>query len=339
MELTLSFQEYFLRSNRNLVSIDDFTEFLSVFQNIIYLIAEEKGYKKSNKDFRFLIKKIKLDSFDCVIEPFRKSKDIIEKDPVEIMVDEFKVISKLIDVRDREESYLKLKEKVKKPENRISLYNYFERIIPQENKAFQIFTKERTDPSSERIFVSKKRYRKNIEAWRKMDKTIKPKIETFIGIVKTLDAYNKNKKFIQFVNQKGIKIKYFYDDEEIDRFTKLYDSDIIKISGEYDPYQKIIIKLTMFDKIKSVELSKLKDLKFKHPIKFELEYKYNAIFAYNKDYDLYAIGSIYNEMRQDLYNRIKSTIELYLNPHIKFTAASKEYRKKFLEAFSIKSLN
>lgn len=336
MNLTLSFHGYFLRRNRNLVSIDDFTSFLSVFQNIIYLIAEEKGYKKNNKDFRFLVKKIKLDSFECVIEPYSISEDLIGEDPVDRVINDFIEISKLVDIQEKEKTYTKLKEKIKKPENRISLYNYFDRIIPQENKAFQIFTNEKTDPNSERIFVSKKRYREKIETWRKMDKTTKPKIETFIGIVKTLDAYNKNKKFIQFVNEKGTKIKYFYADQEIDLFTKLYDSDIIKISGEYDSYQKTIIKLTMFEKIKSIELSKLEDIKFKDPIELKLEYKYSAIFAHNVNYDLYAMGSTFNEMIQDLQKRINVTIEMYTNPEIRFTESSKNYRMKFLENFSKK---
>lgn len=115
---------------------------------------------------------------------------------------------------------------------------------------------------------------------------------------------------------------------------KLYDRDIIKISGEYDSHQKVIANLTMLEKIKDTELSKLKDIKFKFPIKFDLEYKYSYIFGFNEEYHLYAMGSTYDEMLQDLYNGIKRTIELYLNSTIKFTETSKEYRKKFLETFS-----
>ncbi|MBA7528928.1 hypothetical protein ES705_21120 [subsurface metagenome] len=118
---------------------------------------------------------------------------------------------------------------------------------------------------------------------------------------------------------------------------KLYGRDIIKISGEYDSNQKVIANLTMFEKIKGTELSKLKDIKFKFPIKFDLEYKYSYIYGFNEEYRLYAMGSTYDEMLQDLYNGIKRAIELYLNSIIKFTETSKEYRKKFLETFSLKN--
>jgi len=337
MNLTLSFQNYFLRFNRNLITIEDFTEYLSVFQKIIYIIAREKGYKRNIQDFKFLIKKIKLESFECVIESYGVSKDLMEEDPVEKVINEFKGISELIDISEREETFLELKEKIRDPENRISLYNYFDRIIPQENKAFQIYTKEKTDPESERIFLSKKKYKKNIDTWRKLDKKIKPEITSFIGIVKSLNAYNVNKKFIKFIDEKGKLIQYFYDDSEKEKFTNLYDSIIIKISGEYDPHQKTITNLTMFEKIKDTEISKLKDIKFKFPIKFVLEYKYSYIYGFNEEYRLYAMGSTYDEMLQDLYNGIKRAIELYLNPIIKFTETSKEYRKKFLETFSLKN--
>ncbi|MFW9880998.1 MAG: hypothetical protein ACFFG0_48670 [Candidatus Thorarchaeota archaeon] len=334
MNLTLSFQDYFLRLNRNLITVDDFTEYLSVFQEIIYIIAGEQGYKRNIQDFRFLIKKIKLESFECVIESYGVSKDLLGEDPVEKVINEFKEISELIDIQEREETFVKLKEKIKEPKNRISLYNYFDRIVPKENKAFQIYTKEKTDPESERIFLSKRRYKKNIDAWRQLDKKIKPETASFIGIIKSLNAYNINKKFIKIIDESGNKIQYFYDEQEKERFTKLYDRDIIKISGEYDPYQKSITNLTMFEKIRSTELSKLKNLKFKHPVKFDLEYEHSSIYGINKEFDLYAMGSNYNEMLQDLYNRIRSTIELYSNPQIKFTNSSEEYRKKFLETFS-----
>ena len=337
MNLTLSFQNYFLRFNRNLITVEDFTEYLSVFQKIILIIAEEQGYKTNIQDFRFLIKKFKLESFECVIESFGVSKDLMGEDPVEKVINEFKGISELIDNQEREETFLNLKEKIREPENRISLYNYFDRIIPKENKAFQIFTKERTDPDSERIFISKERYKKNIDTWRQLDKKTKPKITSFIGVIKSLNAYNVNKKFIKFIDEKGKLIQYFYDDKEKERFTNLYDSIIIKISGEYDLYQNTITNLTMFEKIKDIELSKLKDIKFKVPIKFELEYKYSYIYGFNDEFHLYAMGSTYNEMLQELYDGIKRSIELYLNPIIKFTETSKEYRNKFLETFLLKN--
>ncbi|KKL79565.1 hypothetical protein LCGC14_2013500, partial [marine sediment metagenome] len=143
MDLTLSFQEYFLRYNKNLITIQDFSEYLSVFQKIIYILAEEQGFEKNDQDFRFLIKKIKLGSLECVIESFSNSKDINEENPVENVINDFKGISELIDKPGQKETFFELKEKVKIPENRISLYNYFDRIIPKENLAFQIFTKEK----------------------------------------------------------------------------------------------------------------------------------------------------------------------------------------------------
>ncbi len=337
MDLTLSFQEYFLRYNKNLITIQDFSEYLSVFQKIIYILAEEQGFEKNDQDFRFLIKKIKLGSLECVIESFSNSKDINEENPVENVINDFKGISELIDKPGQKETFFELKEKVKIPENRISLYNYFDRIIPKENLAFQIFTKEKTDPTSERIFVSKSRYKKNIDKWRQLDKGIPAEVKSFICVIKSLNAYNKNKKFVRLIDEKGNKIQYFYKDKEKDQFTKFYDSDIIKVSGDYSPQKKVLTNITMFEEIKSRELTKLKDINFIHPIKFNLEYKHSSFFGVNKEYHLYAMGLTYNEMLQDLYNRIKSTIELYLNPSIKFTESSKEHREKFLENFSIKN--
>lgn len=93
----------------------------------------------------------------------------------------------------------------------------------------------------------------------------------------------------------------------------------------------------MFEKTNSVKLSKVMDIKFKTPIEFTLEYKYSHIYGVNEEYHLYAMGSTYNKMLQDLYNRIKSTIELYLNSTIKFTESSKEYRNNFLETFLLQN--
>ena len=333
MRLTLNFQAFFLRKNRNLVSIDDFTEYLSVFQKIIYIIAEEKGFREDVKDFRFLVKKIKLDSFDCVIESYLKSKDVEEEDPVEHVVKEFEDISRLIDKKEREQTFSRLKEKVKNPETRISLYNYFDRIIPKENKAFQIFTKERSDPDSKRIFVSKKRYKRNINIWRQMDKKPKLKIRTFIGIIKTLNAYREGKKFVKIIDQYGNKIQYYYKKKEREKFTKLYDSDIIKIRGIYDPYQKTISNLIEIEKMDHIELSKIKDLEFKYPVSFKLEYNYGIIYGSNEELGVFATGFTYNEMLDDLYNRIKTTIEMYLNPEITFTESSLKHRQRFLDLF------
>lgn len=60
MEITLRFQEFFLRHNRNLVAIDDLVEHLSTFQKIIYLIAEEKRPSINNAGDIFSVLEIRF---------------------------------------------------------------------------------------------------------------------------------------------------------------------------------------------------------------------------------------------------------------------------------------
>lgn len=337
MDLTLSFKEYFLRMNRNMVTIEDFAQYLSNFQKIINILAQEKRFDKNLNDFRFLIKTIRFDSCDCVIESYGGSKGLEGLDLVREVIDEFEEVSELIKGYEIEHTFQELKNKIKKQENRISLYNCFDKLIPKENNAFQIYIKDKKDPATRKIFTSKYRFKKGIEAWRKLDK--KPQIETktFIGVIKSLNAYNKNKKFVKIIDDNGVKVQYFYDDDEREKITNLYDRDIIKISGEYNPYQKTISKLTVFKKVTEIKLFKLKDVQFKHSIILKLEYEYNSIYASNKEFGLYAFGSTINETLKDIYTRIDHMIDFYSNPHMKFTKASEAYRKNFLETFSKKT--
>ncbi|MFX1499975.1 MAG: hypothetical protein ACFFDH_03320 [Promethearchaeota archaeon] len=318
--------------NRNLVTIDDFTEYLSVFQRIIYLLAEEKGYEDI-KDFRFLIKSIKLDSYDCLIESYSISKDLVGESIVERVINEFEEISVLVDKKEREDAYSRLIDKIRSQDKRITLYNYYDRIIPKENNAFQIYIGKKEDPKSRRIFMSKKQQRKNINTWREMDKKPERESKTIIGVIKNLNAIRENKKFVNIIDQEGNKIHYYYKKDEREKIIKFYDSNIIKITGEYDPHQKTLYNLMEIKKMDSVELFKLNDLKFKQPIKLELEYKHGSLFGSNKEFGLFASGSSYNDMLDDLYIRIIDILEMYSNSEIKFTKKSKEYRMKFLENF------
>lgn len=331
MELTLSFQAYFLRKNRNFVTIEDFVEHLSAFQDIIYLIAKEQQPSINIKDFRFLVKKIERGSFECIVEPYYISKDLKGRSPVDRIINEFEEISTLIDTEGDKKTYEQLSEKVRTSSARRTLYNDFEKIIPKENNAFQIYIGDPKSPEAVRIFASKERYKKRIDTWRKMDK--KPKTETFIGVIKNLNAYYESRKHIKFVGPNGEKIKYYYKDDEKEKIIKLYDSEIIKIKGIYNEYTKTIEKLIDFKRINSLELEKLKNIDFLHPITFKLTYEFGVIYCSNEEFDLYALGSNYNELMGDLYNRIDDTLDMFLNPNISFTDSSEEYRKKFLSIF------
>lgn len=334
MDVTLRFQSYFLRRNRNLVSIDDLTDHLSTFQKIIYLIAEEKKPTINKYDFRFLVKDIKKGSINCVIEPYYVSKDITGINPVDEVIDDFVGISRLIDEEGDEKTYQQLKKTIKNRERRRTLYGHFERIIPKENKAFQIYIGEPETPEATKIFISRERYKKRIKIWRKMD--IKPREKTFIGIIKNLNAYNESRKYFKIVGPNGEKIRYFYKDDEEEKFINLYDSGIIKVKGIYNFHTKTIDNMIDFNEIKSETIKKIKDIEFAHPIDIKLNYKFGVIYGTNEEFDLYAIGSNYNEMLENLYNRINDTIDMFLNPQLQFTNSSEEYRKAFLKTFTRK---
>ena len=126
MDLTLSFQEYFLRRNRNLVTIEDFVDHLSSFQKIIYIIAQEKHPSIKLEDFRFLIKEFEEGSFNCIVEPYYISKDLMGVNPIESLLGAFSEISDLIDKEDDEKTFKQLKQEITNTERRKSLYKNFE---------------------------------------------------------------------------------------------------------------------------------------------------------------------------------------------------------------------
>ena len=333
MELTLSFQDYFLRRNRNLVTIEDFVDYLSSFQKIINILAQEKHPSIKLEDFRFLIKEFERGSVDCIIEPYYLSTDLMGVNPIESLIDAFSEISDLIDKADDENTFNQLKQEIKNTERRKSLYKNFEKIIPKENNAFQIYKGKGITPETPRIFSSKDRYRKRIAVWREMDK--KPKKETFIGIIKNLNAYHETRKHIKIVGLNGEKIKYYYKKEETEKFINLYDRAIIKIEGVYNQYTKTLEELMKIKEIDSQELAELKDITFSRPLILKLTYDLGVIYGSNEEFDLYVFGSYYNEMLEKLNGLILDTLDLFTKS-LNFTESSLEYRNKFINNFKLK---
>ena len=334
MELTLSFQEYFLRRNRNLVTIEDFVDHLSSFQEIINIIAQEKHPSIKLEDFRFLIKEFEKGSFNCIVEPYYISKDLKGFNPIESLLGAFSEISDLIDKGDDKKTFKQLKQEIKSTERRKSLYKNFNKIIHKENNAFQIYKGKGITPESTRIFSSKDRYRKRIAVWREMDR--KPKKETFIGIIKNLNAYHDARKHIKIVGPNGEKIKYYYKEEESEKFINLYDRAIIKIEGIYNYYTKTLEELMDIIEIDYQELTELKNITFSHPIILKLTYDLGVIYGSNEEFDLYVFGPHYNEMLEKLNGLILDTLDLFTKTSLNFTESSLEYRNKFIHNFKPK---
>ena len=170
MELTLSFRDYFLKNTRDMVSIEDFTEYLKVFQEIIYTIAEDKGSRVKREHFKFLVKEINPGSIDCVIESYYPYRDLKKKEPVRTVVEYFEKIAEQIDTEDDKATFNNLKKIILDPDNRKLLYNYFKRIIPRRNKAFQIYLgNKRLNTDAKRIYLAKEKYKKKLSAWKELD--------------------------------------------------------------------------------------------------------------------------------------------------------------------------
>lgn len=331
MDLILSFRSYFLRKNRELVTIDDFVQYLEGFQNIIYLIAETKNPSMNVKDFRFLVKEILPGSMNCSIESYSRSRDLMGSDPIENVMELFRQISVLMESSDDEDTYKRFVQIIEPPNKRISLYTQFDKIIVNENNAFQIYIQDGKYSEPLKIYSSKSRYRHRINVWRKLDR--KPMMKEFIGVVKNLNAYFESKKFMKMVGPDGEKIKYYYKEAEQEEIIKLYNRNIIKVKGLYNHSSKIITHLKTMDKIESETFNKLKNIEFSHPITIKLTLEYGYIHGSNAEFDLYASGETYNKMLDDLYTRIAGLIDILKDSEIKFTESSLSYRKKFLETF------
>lgn len=335
MEIILKFLDYFLRHNRNLVTIDDFVDYASAFQRIIYTIVRERKPNLNERDFRFLIDKFEKGSVACKLVPYHISKDIFGEDPVEDVVQDFIEISELIDHPNDEETHQKLQEKVKSLENRTDLYTSFDKLIPKEDKAFQIIVHSPRYPNEEkRIYIAKDKYRKRLRMWRDMERISKKKI--FVGVIKNLTAYADQRKFAKIIGPNNEKIKFYYSSEQGEQITKFYDREIIKVKGIYNDMTKTLEKIMDIEKIDSVEISELNEVDVKKPFTLKLSYEYGMIYAICEDYNLVAMGESYNEMLKNLNILIIDTLELLSKPSDEFTASSLTYRKNFIENFKLK---
>ena len=335
MEISLNFREYFLRHNRDLVTIDDLVDHLSAFQKIIYAIANEKKPTIDQKNFRFLIKRFDRGSVNCLVEPYLVSKDVLEKSPVEDVVDEFAEIATLVDVSNEKETFEKLKEKIKVVNNRTILNTNFKKLIPDENNSFQIIVSSPRFPEGKKVFSSKEKYRDRIKAWREMDR--KPKKVEFIGVIKNLNAYKDDKKHVKIVGPNGEKIKLYYSEEQREQIINCYDSEVIIVKGIYNEVNKTLEKVMSFEEIKSTKLDRLKDIQIINPFELKLSYEFGMLYGSNDEYRLYVMGSNYNELLKNLTELILDTLALFSKTTLRFTSSSLKYREMFINNFKIKS--
>ncbi len=335
MEITLNFKEYFLRHNRNLVTIDDLVEHLSAFQKIIYAIANEKKPSLDQKNFRFLINKFEKGSVKCLIEPYYISRDISEKSPVEDVVEEFAEIATLIDTPNEKETFTKLKEKIRTVNNRMILYTNFKKLIPDENNSFQIFISSTRFPEGKKVFSTKEKYKKRIKVWREMDK--KSEEVEFIGVIKNLNAYHDDKKYVKIIGSNGEKIKLYYNEEQKEQIINYYDSEVIKVKGIYNEVNKTLEKVKSFKELKSIKLDKLNDIHIIDPFELKLSYEFGMLYGSNDEYRLYAMGSNYNELLKALTELIFDTLALFSKTTLSFTSSSLKFREKFSNNFKTKS--